>query len=58
MIEANAGIKSIEVEAVVTRADGTVENQGVVAEWHVDDPERNQGFIEFFKGIINGTTSS
>jgi len=26
-------VKSIVVEAVITRADGTVENQGVVAEY-------------------------
>lgn len=42
----NQGIKSIEVEAVVTRADGTVEDKGVVAEWHADEPERNKGLIE------------
>jgi hypothetical protein len=61
---ANQGIKSIAVEAVVTRADGTVEDQGVVAEWHADEPEKNKGLIEglglftYFKGLVNGTTSS
>jgi hypothetical protein len=26
--------KSVELEAVVTRADGTVENLGTIATWH------------------------
>ena len=34
MISAQAGIKSIEVEAVVIRADGTRKSLGVVSSWH------------------------
>lgn len=30
---AKAGITEVTVEAVITRADGTVENKGVVAHW-------------------------
>lgn len=56
--QANMGIKSIEVEAVVTRADGSVEDQGIVAQWYSEEPNRNKGFIEFIKELTNGTTSS
>jgi hypothetical protein len=49
MTETNEGIEAISVEAVVTRADGTVEDLGAVAEWHKDDPELNKGLIELFK---------
>lgn len=33
-IESQQSIKSITVEAVVTRADGTVEDLGVISYWH------------------------
>ena len=33
-MNSNQGIKSIVWEAVVTRADGTVENLGEIAYWH------------------------
>lgn len=33
---ANAGVKSVSFEAVITRADGTVEDLGTVAYWHED----------------------
>lgn len=33
MHNAHAGVKSINVEAVIIRADGTVENLGVIAKW-------------------------
>jgi hypothetical protein len=33
MKNAQAGVKSINVEAVIIRADGTVENLGVIASW-------------------------
>lgn len=33
-MKAAAGMRSATVEATVTRADGTVENLGVVSYWH------------------------
>jgi hypothetical protein len=34
---AGAEVKSVKLEAVVTRADGTVEDLGTLAEWERDD---------------------
>lgn len=42
---AQGEVKDITVEAIVTRADGTVEDHGVVAEWHRDDPDKNKGSV-------------
>lgn len=44
---ANSEVKDITIEAVVIRADGTVEDHGVVAEYHRDDPDANQGNVKF-----------
>jgi hypothetical protein len=53
-MEANAEIKQITVEAVVIRKDGTREDQGVIAEYNRDEPEKNFGrvIIERFKDLI------
>ena len=33
-VDAHGGIKQVTIEAVVIRADGTVEDRGVVSYWH------------------------
>lgn len=36
---ATGEVVSIEIEAVVIRADGTIEDLGVVSEWHKEEPD-------------------
>jgi hypothetical protein len=33
------GVKRVTLKAVITRADGTVEDLGTVAEYHQDEPQ-------------------
>ena len=44
--EMKSKIKSVQVEAVVTRKDGTVENLGTISRWHKNPLIRAKWFIE------------
>lgn len=46
------GKTTVRVSAVVTRADGTVEDLGVIAEVH--PLEGKKGFLEKLKGLVKG----
>lgn len=46
MILANANLKEVQIEAVVIRANGTVERLGTVSYWH-----RNP-LIRWFKNVF------
>jgi hypothetical protein len=40
MIPSDAKVKQMEISAVITRADGTVENLGTIQYWHQNPLKR------------------
>jgi len=40
MITSDAKVKQMEISAVITRADGTVENLGTIQYWHKNPLKR------------------
>lgn len=49
MEPARGEIKEMTIEAVVTRADGTVEDLGVVSHW-----KRKEPFLRRLKNVLGG----
>ena len=39
-METNSNVKQMEITAVITRADGTVENLGTIQYWHKNPLKR------------------
>jgi len=50
-MDAQQGIKSMVLEAQITRADGTIENLGPVAEYHEDE---DKSFVQTIKDKLKG----
>jgi hypothetical protein len=48
---ANAEVQKAELRAVVTRADGTVEDLGVISYYHKNPLKRALWKVQYFLGI-------